>query len=275
MHDMEVTIDHGGRSKQHGSGNNAHDSQPKATPKHDAGRHNDLPPEQTVVQLTIYRDAYGHYEYLLLKRIDQDDAFWQVVTEPVPNHDTIAQTLKQAVLEQTGIRGFKHLNKETYSYEWYAGKQRGRDIVFAAEVSPQTVVELDKHRYSQYAWLPAEEAIQKLKWSGNKQALRQLEKQLHAQRLDAPASITQGFYGNGSSRVAGPIAPSSSQAAQTPRPGPLSPAVAGTTVQSFTDSHSPFTGNVPKRLPDRPEDGVDELKPYPDEDDDRAGEWFL
>ena len=77
------------------------------------------PPLQTVVQLNVYRQKDGHFEYLLLKRIDTDSKFWQVVTEPVPHSSTLGDALRQAASEQIGLRGFKHLSHETYSYEWY------------------------------------------------------------------------------------------------------------------------------------------------------------
>ena len=250
----EIFIDHEGQHRYHPPSTHGLRSpasnEPNTGHKPAKQTSKSLPALQTVVQLNIYRDMDGRFEYLLLRRIDHEAQFWQVVTEPVASGSTIADALREAVAEQVGVRGFRHLSHETYSYEWYAGDERGRDIVFAAEVSPQAVIRLDEGRYNAYAWLPAAEAVQRLKWNGNKQALRQLDEHLRSKRL-ADVAIQ--------AVVASPAAASS------PSAGPDNDAARG-----------PYGGNVPKRLPDRPEDGVDDLRPYPDDDEeDRTGEWFL
>lgn len=145
-----------------------------------------IPSLQTVVQITVYRENLGRFEYLVLKRIDEDNKFWQVVTEPVASSSTIADTVRSAASEQIGVRGFKNLNSEMHSYEWFAGGERGRDIVFAAELDPRAAISIDTARFSEYAWLPAEEAAARLKWNGNKQALLELDRHLVEYRQTHP-----------------------------------------------------------------------------------------
>jgi hypothetical protein len=197
----------------------------------------DSAPLPTVVQINIYREVNDHFEYLLLKRIDHDDKFWQVITEPVASHHTLADTLKQAEETQIGVRGFKHLSHEMYSYEWYARGDRGRDIVFAAELDPSTAIYPDHSRYSEYAWLPFEEAVARLKWNGNKEALRRLNDHLLTKRANRPL-------------------PPPSQIATT-----NTAAAAG-----------PYGVNIPKRLPERPED---KLKPIGEQEEINASALFL
>lgn len=187
------------------------------------------PEIQTVVQVNIYRERIGQFEYLLLKRIDEDKDFWQVVTEPMTSGDTIPDALRRAVEQQIGLRGFKKLGAETYSYEWYAHDHRGRDIVFAAELRPEAEVFIDHSRFEAFAWLPADEAIAKLKWSGNKEALRRLHHRLQTERNANPLPPVSGLY------------PSSKQ---SPAPRPDDDGIV----------RNPYGPNVSKRLPDRPED---------------------
>jgi hypothetical protein len=187
---------------------------------------------QTWVQINMYRNNGGRFEYLLLKRIDHDDKFWQVVTEQVPTHGTIPETLRQAALNQVGVRGFKHLSKEMYSYEWYTRGDHGRDIVFAVELDPKTPIKLDSHLYSEYVWLDYKEALLRLKWDGNKQALRRLADHLHKEQLATPATHheAEGFY-------------------EHQKIGEARDAKDKASPVKFR-STSPFTGDIPQRLPD-------------------------
>lgn len=149
---------------------------------------------QTVVQINVYREKGGQFEFLLLKRIDHDDKFWQPVTEPVLASSTLADTLRQAASEQIGVHGFKHLSHEMHSYEWYAHGERGRDIVFAAELSLTAAITPDSSRFSTYQWFNAEQAILHLKWNGNKDAIRNLNKHLVSYRRTHPLPLTTGLY---------------------------------------------------------------------------------
>jgi hypothetical protein len=215
--------------------------------KHDAAFSGE--PLQTVVQLNVYRYVGGQFEYLLLKRIDTDSKFWQVVTEPVHSSATIGDTLRQAASEQIGLKGFKSLSDVTYSYEWYTHGDRGRDIVFAAEVSPEAVITLDQHRFNDYAWLPISEAVQHLKWDGNRTALKQLDDRLSKESRASTYTATH---------------------TQTPRSEPPLDQPQGNNQPPDDANSGPYGSNVPKRLPDQPQTVVNtpvkEVNP---------GEFFL
>lgn len=208
-----------------------------------------IAPLQQHIQVIFYRMNYGQFEYLTVLRIDKEKDFWQLVTERVSKGRSIADTVRQAAIEQVGIRHFKRLSEATYSYEWYTHGQRGRDIVFAAEVEHDAAVTLDTGRYSQYTWMSFDEAMKHIKWSGAKDALRELHVSLEAERLHNPE-----YW-------------------QTPETGIYSPASTVSSSQSANDqAGNPYGPNVPKRLPDRPNDGHER------KDDDRevnTGELFL
>lgn len=205
----------------------------------------------THIQINFYRRIYDRFEYLILKRIDQQKDFWQGVTQAVSNLDDIGNIVKQAAAEQVGVRSFVRLSEEMYTYEWYTHGQRGRDIVFAAELAPQTAIIIDKTRYSDYQWLPLEPALQHLKWLGAKDALRDLHAFLEKKRLSNPEYWpTQNEDG---SLFSTDHKFSVGQAA-------------------LSRGRNPYHDGGDKRLPDRPEDSHESRG---EDKEVNIGEWFL
>jgi len=135
---------------------------------------------QTIVQINIYRYRDGAFQFLLFKRAGEtdDSRFWQPMSEPLAKGETIAEGLQRIAEEHAGIRNLNHMSHSVYSYDWYSGDESGRDIVFAAQVEPGTPILPDILRYSTFEWLPFGEALARLKWSGTKEALRQLQANL-------------------------------------------------------------------------------------------------
>lgn len=145
---------------------------------------------QTVIQINVYRYKNGVPQFLLLKRIDDDnDHFWQPISQAITDDEAIDQTLQKAADHQAGITQLHYLGKELYSYEWYSRGQRGKDVVFAAEVVHETMIFPDLKRYDTFAWMPYKEALLKLAWDGNKKSLRQLMDHLE-ENLAHPLAIT-------------------------------------------------------------------------------------
>ena len=140
---------------------------------------------RATAQLTIFRNRDGKIEYLFLKRqndSDQEDLHpWQPVAQSLDNDNHVSdELLKQAAAEQAGIKDFTYLSDELSEYEWYADDQNGRDVVYAAEVSNDTAIFPDLHRYSEFEWLPFSMALSRLRWSGGKTSLRRLQADLEA-----------------------------------------------------------------------------------------------
>lgn len=213
------------------------------------------PAAPTHLQINFYRMNYGKFEYLLLKRADSDKDFWQAVTAQIMPGSDIGSAVKRATLEQVGVTHVKRLSEEMYSYEWYtAAGERGRDIVFAAELDLQTPIQPDSNKYSTYQWLSYDEAWLQVKWRGAKDALKDLHTFLEAKKLSNPEywhTPETGLYGH----------PSQTPATQNPG-------------QTPEQSNGPYGSNVPKRLPDRPEDSH-ERGDLQEEKEVNTGEWFL
>jgi hypothetical protein len=224
---------------------------------------------QTFIQINVYRFRYGQFEYLLLKRIDEDDHFWQPITEHVAGDSDIAAGLKRAAVEQAGLYGFKRLDQEMYTYEWFAGNQRGRDVVFSAEVAADTPVEVDSQQYGGFKWLPFQEAVLHFKWDGNKVALRQLNERLMARKVSDPnywRSPEQGLY------VAGQKQPSQAASSEGKAQAIPAPTAANSPADGPLLPPSATVNQPSKRLPDRPHDSHESKG---DDEDVNTGEWFL
>ncbi len=130
---------------------------------------------KTLVQVNIYRWHDGQLEFLLLKHIDANDN-WQPVTGVAALGENVGDTLKREIVEETGIHKLKDLTDQLYSYEWYSDDQRekGNDLVFGAEVRPDTEVKLNPKKHDSFEWLSYEEALKRLKWDGTRESLRRL-----------------------------------------------------------------------------------------------------
>lgn len=141
---------------------------------------NDASTMKTNVQVNIYRLHGDTPEFILFKRAKQsdDDRFWQPASKEIIKENSIADVMIQTLEERAGIRKYKRLSPEVYTYEWYDpnenGGQQGRDVVFAVELELDAPITADSKRYSDYAWLTYDEAVSKLKWNGNVEALKRL-----------------------------------------------------------------------------------------------------
>ncbi len=146
---------------------------------------------KTIVQVNIYRLQGDTPEFLLFKRAKQseDDRFWQPASKEISGENSIADIMSQTLEERAGIRTYKRLSPEIYTYEWYDpkenGGQQGRDVVFAVELESDTQITADSDRYSDFAWLSYDEAVQKLKWNGNIEALRRLRDRIGVEAIAA------------------------------------------------------------------------------------------
>lgn len=126
-----------------------------------------------VLHVEPYRRVNGNIEFLIVKRTPQDGGFWQPITGGIEDGEEMADCLLRELAEETGITEFLHLSDEICRQN-FSGSDGTQyyDVVYAVEVHPETVISLNPDEHEDHRWLPLEEAINMLKWDGNKAAMR-------------------------------------------------------------------------------------------------------
>jgi bis(5'-nucleosidyl)-tetraphosphatase len=130
--------------------------------------------------IVFHRSAEGCVFLLLLSRLTKRP-LWEFPKGGVDAGETLTQAALRELHEETGlaeteitiIPEFEHREE----YRFTSGKGDGRTLVrkevtyFLAE-SRSTDVRLSAHEASQFAWLPLEDAIRKLKYKARRDMLR-------------------------------------------------------------------------------------------------------
>lgn len=144
------------------------------------------PLKQPVSVLVILHDGNGHV--LLIERADRAD-FWQSVTGSIESGETLADTARREVAEETGILlsdGQLHDWQQSNRYEIYlhwrhrypSGITHNTEHVFSARIPRDTPVQLSAE-HTRHRWLSVAEAAEAVFSPSNKQAILDL-----AQHLD-------------------------------------------------------------------------------------------
>lgn len=135
------------------------------------------------IQVLVYpvRQRGGKWEYLLLKRIERREGFWQGVTGGVEKGEELAEAARRELFEETGFIPLQ-LEKIDLSYsfpvadEWkhlYAPDVKEiTEYVFVAFVDAESEPVLDSREHDQYKWCDIQEALELLTWPENKEALK-------------------------------------------------------------------------------------------------------
>lgn len=148
-------------------------------------------PEKVLVYL--YRRTSGSgVEYLLLQRSQsQVGHIWQAVVGTARWGEELVEAARREVFEETGLTRLSGITAIGYAFSFvfclspeeksrYApGVTVIRNVVFAAEVlSPQSVSLSDEH--IAYQWFPYAEAVSKIHWSEDREALVRLHPMVSA-----------------------------------------------------------------------------------------------
>ena len=143
------------------------------------------PLKQPVSVLVVLHDGNGNI--LLIERADRA-GFWQSVTGSIEAGETLAQTARREVQEETGITlsdGQLHDWQQSRQYEIYPhwrhryppGITRNTEHVFSARIAPDTVIMLSKE-HTAFCWLERTDAAEKVFSTSNRQAILELAEHL-------------------------------------------------------------------------------------------------
>ncbi len=124
------------------------------------------------------------WEYLLLRRTSEREGFWQGVTGAVEPSESFEEAARRELLEETGFVPAE-LVKIDYSYKFpiaaswrhhYASNATEiTEHVFLAILDSREEPKIDPREHDRWAWCSFEEALGKLRWPGNLEALRRCE----------------------------------------------------------------------------------------------------
>ena len=143
------------------------------------------PLKQPVSVLVVLHDGNG--KILLIERADRA-GFWQSVTGSIEAGETLAQTARREVQEETGITlsdGQLHDWQQSRQYEIYPhwrhryppGITRNTEHVFSARIAPDTSIKLSKE-HTAFCWLERTDAAEKVFSPSNRQAILELAEHL-------------------------------------------------------------------------------------------------
>ncbi|ASK26418.1 dihydroneopterin triphosphate diphosphatase [Neisseria chenwenguii] len=142
------------------------------------------PLKYPVSALVVLHDGAGNI--LLIERT-APQGFWQSVTGSLEPGETIAETARREVREETGIKlsdGQLLDWHESTVYEIYhhwrhrypAGVFENREHIFSARIGRDTPIRLRPEEHVRYGWFPAAVAAEKVFSPSNKRAILELGK---------------------------------------------------------------------------------------------------
>lgn len=122
-------------------------------------------------------------KYLTLQRNERKGGFWQTITGGIhivgSLHDNVLREIKEELnLLNTET---KKLFETDYSFHYIGGEgYELNEYVFGYELENERIVLSDEH--VDFAFLSIEEATERVKWEGNKEAIRQVDKFLNSNK---------------------------------------------------------------------------------------------
>lgn len=141
---------------------------------------NNKPYKQPVSVLVVIYD--NNRQILLLERADKPD-FWQSVTGSLEPGETIEQTAKRELAEETGIYSNDILNwQQSTIYEIYPhwrhryapGVTHNTEHIFSLCIAAETPILLSPREHIDYIWCSPEQAAEKIFSPSNRSAILQL-----------------------------------------------------------------------------------------------------
>ena len=134
------------------------------------------------VQAVLY--SREEKRFLVIGKMDalSDTLAWRLVKGGVKDGETDAEALKREIHEEVGLKEVKILDKVNY-YEFNYLNQNHQVSVYLVEANIKEKIKLqgestDETPIIDHAWLPLDEAVEKLTWENEKNSVRASTKYL-------------------------------------------------------------------------------------------------
>jgi len=140
------------------------------------------------IEVILFKRRDEKIQYLVLKTIPERGEFWQPVTGGLEEGETKIEALKREIREETGIKNIIKIIEDVHYYEpidlsliEYLNRhgcacKHLKEYAFGVEVSSDEKVVLDGKEHSEFKWCSFHEALRLMKWKGNKDALKKLDR---------------------------------------------------------------------------------------------------
>lgn len=136
------------------------------------------------IEVIVYRQKTGNYEFLLLKRSMSRGSFWQFLTGGMEDTDesqldcAFRELKEELGLNKNGVRAvIEKMPNFTFEAIIHGEKTIVKDYVFGFLINDDIKIKLsDEHEEAKF--LPKNECLKKLKFENNKKALLNLVKKL-------------------------------------------------------------------------------------------------
>ena len=127
------------------------------------------------IEAILFKRTDGKIQYLLLKTIPRRGGFWQPITGGLEEGETKIEALKREIKEETGIKNIIKIIENVHYHE-FQDPHLIKEYVFGVEVFSDEKVMLDGKEHSEFKWCSFQEALKLMKWKGNKDALKKLDR---------------------------------------------------------------------------------------------------
>lgn len=157
-------------------------------------------PDKVIVYL-FRRSMTGQTEYLLLWRAPSPNTgrIWQAVVGGARWHEDLIEAARREVFEETGLTRLQGITAIGYAFAFpirlpsgqqsaYApGVTRIHNTVFAAEAVGARPISLS-HEHVGYGWFPYAEAMTRIHWPEEREALTRLHPMIDSGTYPQPTS---------------------------------------------------------------------------------------
>lgn len=125
---------------------------------------------------------------LLLERADAA-GFWQSVTGSRDGDESLCDTVRREVFEETGLRVEEHLLRDwgyqnvfeiypRWRHRYAPGIEQNTEHVFGLRVDGEVPIRLSEREHTRYVWLPWAEAAEQVFSPSNAEAIRRVPEAL-------------------------------------------------------------------------------------------------